>query len=114
MVTSIALNKINIEILPFTRNEREASLLNYDIDGRKSYVEIKVSNTGKPFPKDFTLEDFVRKNFSVGKNRNRGLGGYEVNEIIKAHNEGKKALNISSSKEDQQYSSTVSFLIPII
>lgn len=107
-------NKINIEILPFTRNEREAALLNYDIDGRKSYIEIKVSNTGKPFPKDFTLEDFVRKNFSVGKNRNRGLGGYEVNEIIKAHNQGKKALNISSSKEDQQYSSTVSFLIPII
>jgi len=107
-------NKINIEILPFTRNEKEATLLNYDIDGRKSYVEIKVSNTGKPFPKDFTLEDYVRKNFSVGKNRNRGLGGYEVNEIIKAHNDGKKALNISSSKEDQQYSSTVSFLIPII
>lgn len=107
-------NKINIEILPFTRNEREASLLNYDIDGRKSYVEVKVSNTGKPFPKDFTLDDYIRKNFSVGKNRNRGLGGYEVNEIIKAHNEGKKALNISSSKEDQQYSSTVSFLIPII
>ncbi|WP_310559183.1 N-6 DNA methylase [Flavobacterium sp.] len=107
-------NKINIEILPFTRNEREASLLNYDINGRKSYIELKVSNTGKPFPKDFTLEDYTRKNFAVGKTRNRGLGGYEVNEIIKAHNEGKKALNISSSEEDKKYSSTVSFLIPII
>jgi type I restriction enzyme M protein len=107
-------NKINIEILPFTRNVREASLLNYDINGRKSYVELKVSNTGKPFPKDLTLEDYTRKNFAVGKNRNRGLGGYEVNEIIKAHNEGKKALNISSSEEDKKYSSIVSFLIPII
>ncbi|KVV16022.1 N-6 DNA methylase [Flavobacterium sp. TAB 87] len=107
-------NKINIEILPFTRNEREAYLLNYDINGRKSYVEIRISNTGKPFPKDFTLEDYTRKNFAVGKTRNRGLGGYEVNEIIKAHNEGKKALNISSSEDDKKYSSTVSFLIPII
>lgn len=107
-------NKINIEILPFTRNEREASLLNYDINGRKSYIELKVSNTGKSFPKDFTLEDYTRKNFAVGKTGNRGLGGYEVNEIIKAHNEGKKALNISSSEEDKKYSSTVSFLIPII
>lgn len=107
-------NKINIEILPFNRNEREASLLNYDINGQKSYIEIKVSNTGKPFPKDFTLEDYTRKNFSVGKTRDRGLGGYEVNEIIKAHNEGKKALNISSSEDDKSYSSTVSFIIPVI
>lgn len=105
---------INIEILPFTGNEKEASYLNYDINGRKSYVEIKVSNTGKPFPKDFTLEDYARKNFAVGKTRNRGLGGYEVNEIIKVHNEGKKALNIFSSEEGQKYSSTVSFLVPII
>lgn len=107
-------DKINIEILPFTGNEKEASYLNYDINVRKSYVEVKVSNTGKPFPKDFTLEDYARKNFAVGKTRNRGLGGYEVNEIIKVHNEGKKALNIFSSDEGQKYSSIVSFLIPII
>jgi type I restriction enzyme M protein len=107
-------NKINIEILPFTENEQEASYLNYDIDGRKSYVEVKVSNTGKPFPKDFTLDDYVRKNFAVGKTRNSGLGGYEVNEILKVHNEGKKALNLVSSEGSQEYSSTISFIIPVI
>jgi len=107
-------NKINIEILPFTNNEEEASYFNYDIDGKKSYVEVKVSNTGSPFPKDFTLEDYVRKNFAAGKTRNRGLGGYEVNEIIKAHNEGKNALNIISNKEDAEYTTTVSFIIPIL
>ncbi|MBB3123777.1 type I restriction enzyme M protein [Mesoflavibacter sabulilitoris] len=107
-------NKINIEILPFTNNEEEASYFNYDIDGKKSYVEVKVSNTGSPFPKDFTLEDYVRKNFAAGKTRNRGLGGYEVYEILKAHNEGKSALNIISNKEDAEYTTTVSFIIPII
>lgn len=106
--------KINIEILPFTGNELEASYLNYDIDGRKSYVEIKVSNTGVSFPKDFKLKDYVRKNFAAGSTRNRGLGGYEVNEILKAHNEGKNCLNIVSDKKDSEYSSTISFLIPII
>jgi type I restriction enzyme M protein len=107
-------NKINIEILPFTSNEEEASSLDYEIDGKKSYVEIKVSNTGYPFPKDFTLIDYTRKNFAAGKTRNRGLGGYEVNEILKAHNQGKKALNIVSNKKDSEYSTTVSFIIPIL
>lgn len=106
--------KINIEVLPYTGNELKASKLEYDIDGRKSYVEIKVSNTGKPFPKDFTLNDYVRKNFAAGKTRNKGLGGYEVNEILKVHNEGKKALNLISSLENQEYSSTISFIIPVI
>jgi type I restriction enzyme M protein len=107
-------NKINIEILPFTSNEKEASYFNYDIDAKKSYVEVKVSNTGTSFPKDFKLKDYVRKNFAAGQTRNRGLGGYEVNEIIKAHNEGKNALNIVSNKEDSEYITTISFTIPII
>jgi len=107
-------NEINIEILPFIGNEKEASYLNYDIDNKKSYIEVKVSNTGKPFPKDFTLDDYIRKNFAVGNTRNRGLGGYEVNEIIKTHNQGKKALNLISFDGNQKYSSTISFLIPII
>jgi len=108
------INKINVEILPFIGKEQEALNLNYDIDGRKSYVEIKVSNTGASFPKDFTLKDYIRKNFAAGKTRNRGLGGYEVNEILKAHNEGRRALNIVSNKEDSEYSSTVSFILPIL
>ena len=104
-------NKINIEILPFTANEQEASYFNYDIDGHKSYVEVK---TGKPFPRDFTLKDFVRKNFATGNTANKGLGGYEVNEILKAHNDGKRALNIISNRDNLEYSSTVSFIIPLI
>ncbi|WP_298310167.1 N-6 DNA methylase [uncultured Aquimarina sp.] len=108
------LNKINIEILPFTGNEEEASYFNYDIDNRKSYVEVRVSNTGAPFPKDFKLNDYIRKNFAAGNSRNRGLGGYEVNEILKAHNEGKNALNIISNKENSEYSTTVSFVIPLL
>ena len=107
-------HEVNIEILPYIGNENEAYFLNYNIDSKKSYVEIRVSNTGKGFPKDFTLDDYVRKNFAVGKNANKGLGGYEVNEIVKAHNEGRKALSIFSFAEDQKFSSTISFLIPMI
>ncbi|CAL2086972.1 Histidine kinase domain-containing protein [Tenacibaculum sp. 190524A02b] len=106
-------HKINIEILPFTGNEKEADQFNYDIDGRKSYVEVKVSNTGKPFPKDLKLEDYIRKSFAVGATKNKGLGGYEVNEILKVHNDRKQALNIISNQE-LEYCTTISFLLPII
>lgn len=107
-------NKINLEILPFTNTDKQASYFNYDIDAKKSYIEVKVSNTGNSFPKDFTLKDYIRKNFAAGMTKNTGLGGYEVNEILKAHNEGKNALNIVSNKEDSEYITTVSFIIPIL
>lgn len=107
-------HKLRIEVLPFTGNEQEASHLNYEIDDRKTYVEIRVSNTGTSFPKDFTLDDYIRKNFSVGETANKGLGGYEVNEILKVHNYGKKAINLTSYEESKEYSSTISFLIPVI
>ncbi len=113
-VNNDEVNKINIEILPFSSNEKEASFLNYNIDGKRSYIEVKVSNTGSSFPKDFTLKDYVRKNFAAGKKRNRGLGGYEVNEILKTHNEGKNALNINSNKIDSEYTTTISFVIPLL
>ncbi|WP_187289884.1 N-6 DNA methylase [Flagellimonas ruestringensis] len=107
-------HKINIEILPFTGNAKEASILNYDIDDKKSYVEVRVSNTGKSFPKDFKLEDYVRKNFAAGSTGNNGLGGYEVNEILKTLNSGKNALNIISNIPDSEYCTVVSFILPII
>lgn len=106
--------KISIEVVPFTETVEVAEKLNYDILESESYIEVKISNNGKPFPKDFKLEDYIRKNFGAGNTKNKGLGGYEINEIIKSHNNGRKALNIFSSDADSEYNTTISFLLPII
>ncbi|MCK0125816.1 N-6 DNA methylase [Gelidibacter sp. F2691] len=113
-VEDFKIHDINIEVLPFIANEDEAKDFNYEINSKQAYIEIKVSNTGKSFPIDLNLEDYIRKNFSVGSTKNKGLGGYEINEILKVHNYGKRALNILRLDEDQEFSSTVSFIIPII
>ncbi|WP_345275337.1 N-6 DNA methylase [Litoribaculum gwangyangense] len=106
-------NKITIEVLPFTSSREEALANNYDIDEKKSYVEVRFFNTGRAFPNDFNLDDYKRKNFSAGQSRNRGLGGYEVNEILKAHNNGRDSLNIEPQMTNSEYSSMVTFILPI-
>ncbi|SDI01903.1 type I restriction enzyme M protein [Flavobacterium omnivorum] len=106
--------KISIELVPFTETVEVAEKLNYDILESESYIEVKISNNGKPSPKDFKLEDYIRKNFGAGNTKNKGLGGYEINEIIKSHNNGRKALNIFSADVDSEYNTTISFLLPII
>jgi type I restriction enzyme M protein len=52
-------------------------------------------------PKDLHYTIIYGKILAVGKTRNRGLGGYEVNEVLK-YNEGKKSLNLFSLEEGQK------------
>jgi type I restriction enzyme M protein len=46
-------------------------------------VQVLFSNTGKPFPKPFTIDDFIRKGFSAGVKAGEGFGGWYVNELVK-------------------------------
>ncbi|RZK13239.1 MAG: hypothetical protein EOO46_00080 [Flavobacterium sp.] len=46
-------------------------------------VQILFSNTGKPFPEDFTINDFVRKGAKSGESKGDGFGGWYINKIIK-------------------------------
>jgi len=106
---------IKIEVFPFVGGKEEAAFYNYKIDENKSYIRIRFLNSGLPFPKDMTLDDYKRKHFVSGKSGNKGLGGYEINEILKVHNEGKDALDIITNyKGGVNYTSEVSFIIPII
>ncbi len=48
-------------------------------------VTILISNTGTPFPKEYCLDDFIRKGSSAGLSGGDGFGGWYINEIIKFH-----------------------------
>lgn len=41
-----------------------------------------ISNSGHPFPENFSLEDFVAKERKAGKNSGSGYGGWLINAII--------------------------------
>lgn len=49
-------------------------------------ITIIFSNTGKPFPENFSENDFIRKGSKAGLNSGNGFGGWYIYEIIKRLN----------------------------
>lgn len=56
------------------------------IDSEDQLMNIFLSNTGKPFPENFTMDDYGRKGIKSGKNAGNGIGGYFVKSIINYFN----------------------------
>lgn len=51
----------------------------------QTFLKIEIANNGLPFPKNYTLEKLVRKNSFAGSTGNTGIGGFDINEIVKYH-----------------------------
>ena len=79
----------------------------------QKYVKVEVENDGKPFPKNYSIEQLTRKNSKAGNTGNTGQGGYDLNEIIKYFNKGESTLSLK--KEDPKRNNTTKylFLIPL-
>jgi type I restriction enzyme M protein len=78
-----------------------------------TFIKIEVANDGKPFPENYTLEKFVRRNSFAGETGNTGQGGFDLNEIIKYHNKGASTLRLIFDDFEKGFTTTYSFLIPI-
>ena len=73
------------------------------------YLKIKIANNGNPFPDNFSLEKFVRKNSFAGETGNTGIGGYDINRIVQ-HHKGK--LNLITDDKIGEFSTIYEILIP--
>lgn len=82
----------------------ETSLVTYN---DKEYVLLGIANNGTPFPKELTIEKYIKRGGFAGVTGNTGLGGYHVYSIVKRHN---GFLNISSS---QAWGAIVEMLVPV-
>lgn len=87
-------NKVYIETSLVTYNDTE-------------YVLLGIANNGTPFPKELTIEKYVKRGGFAGVTGNTGLGGYHVYSIVKRHN---GFFNISSS---QAWGAIVEMLVPV-
>ncbi len=58
-----------------------------DLDGNAStkYARIIYKNDGKPFPQNFSFEDYKQFSNKSGKTQGTGIGGYVINKIIDLH-----------------------------
>lgn len=52
------------------------------IDSDDQVIVFFISNTGKPFPENFTMDNYGRKGIRAGVNAGKGIGGYFVVSII--------------------------------
>lgn len=76
------------------------------MDGQK-YVLLSVSNNGKPFPDDFTLQRYISRGEFCGESGRTGLGGNHVYSIAKRHD---GFINLTSSPE---WPVIIEVLIPV-
>lgn len=73
----------------------------------KKYVLLSVSNNGKPFPKDFSIEKYISRGEFCGDTGRTGLGGNHVYNIAKSHS---GFINLTS---DEEWNFIVEVLIPV-
>ncbi len=76
-------------------------------------ISLQILNTGKAFPLNFDLEKFKRAGSRAGETANTGQGGYQIDEIIKFHNYGNSTLELDTTCEGSEYTTAVSFSIPM-
>tara|TARA_B110000090_G_scaffold170791_1_gene190560 strand:- start:85 stop:792 length:708 start_codon:yes stop_codon:yes gene_type:complete len=75
-----------------------------------SEVELNFCNTGYPLPEYFSLENFTRKGSKSGSKSGKGIGGWLINEVMKAH---KAKLDIIDESEDSGFSTRIKLTFPM-
>jgi type I restriction enzyme M protein len=100
--------RIGIFITPSMKMTTNEKIGRFD-----TYIKVEVANNGKPFPKNYTLEKLVRKNSFAGETGHTGQGGFDLNEVIKFHNQGLSTLDLIIDDFTSEYTTTYSFLLPL-
>ena len=92
-------------------DNKEIEIVLYIQDKDKS-IYIDVSNTGNPFPSNFTIEDYIRKGSKAGKTGGTGFGGFYVNEIVRRH-QGELMFAHDKDAQLNELVTTISIELPV-
>lgn len=77
---------------------KEGNVVKVEIDQDEKYCAIRVSNNGVPFPNDFGQKEFVRRYSSAGETKGSGLGGSDIERIVR-HLGGEFTLELNKELE---------------
>jgi type I restriction enzyme M protein len=99
--------RVSLYVAPSEKKQVDEVIGRFD-----TYIKVEVANNGKPFPKNYSLEKLIRKNSFAGQTGNTGQGGFDLNEIIKYHNNGVSTLEVVTDDFTTEFTTTYSFLIP--
>jgi type I restriction enzyme M protein len=99
--------RVSLSVAPSVKKQADEIIDRFD-----TYIKVEVANNGKPFPKNYSLEKLIRKNSFAGETGNTGQGGFDLNEIIKYHNNGVSTLELVTDDFTTEFTTTYLFLIP--
>jgi type I restriction enzyme M protein len=84
------------------------------IDAYIPKLLITVSNSGRPFPDDFSKEDYIRNGIKKGHNGGSGFGGWLVNKIVAMMSGDFEIERISNEIGDGKLVTSIHFTFPLI
>jgi type I restriction enzyme M protein len=99
--------RVSIFIAPSVKKQSDEVNDRFD-----TYIKVDLANNGKSFPQNYSLEKLIRKNSFAGETGNTGQGGFDLNEIIKYHNNGLSTLELVTDDFTTEFTTIYSFLIP--
>jgi type I restriction enzyme M protein len=99
--------RVSLYVAPSMKKIPDETIGRFD-----TYIKVEVANDGKPFPENFSLDKLIMKNRFAGETGNTGQGGFDLNEIIKYHNNGVSTLELITDDFTSEFTTTYSFLIP--
>lgn len=100
--------RVSLYVAPSVKAKSNDTASRFD-----TFIKVEVANNGKAFPANYSIEKFTRRNSFAGETGNTGQGGFDLNEIIKYHNEGKSTLELIIDDFNTEFTTTYSFLIPL-
>ena len=100
--------RVSLYVAPSVKAKSNDTASRFD-----TFIKMEVANNGKSFPANYSIEKFTRRNSFAGETGNTGQGGFDLNEIIKYHNEGKSTLELIIDDFNTEFTTTYSFLIPL-
>ncbi len=61
-----------------------ANVVRVEISSDNAWLTLLISNNGKPFPDDVDVQKFTKRHWSAGEHRGSGIGGHDIQKIVKA------------------------------
>lgn len=102
---------LNAEKHGFQEGENHRILFKLHFPIEKEMMIVEYTNTGKAFPKDFTMQDFLSFGKYAGKTGNTGIGGFLIHQIVENHNAQMKFYN--ENVLENLYKFKIEFYFPL-
>lgn len=61
-----------------------ANVVRVEISSDNAWLTLLISNNGEPFPRDVDVQKFTKRYWSAGKHQGSGIGGHDIQKIMKA------------------------------